>query len=252
MDPTPTELKALTDITKVFEWLEMDTPLVKAVQAAMGTSKSLRSWARIPEGRFMDTIEKLEVTLENDTTRKITPMEEGQAGEVVRIAKLALCGPTDPMRPSAPGRLGDGVVPATGGLPGAGGDRPREEPPGDGDLSHASLGGGPVGAGAADLPAGGTSVDRPAAAGMGSAGSVQPGVGIVPGELGSAKVKLASVLDQGDDTEIKPLGVLQLRDMIAKWKETANDGEEPQEGEEATGDQISALAFRIRSGGLRS
>ena len=72
---------------------------------------------------------------------------------------------------------------------------------------------------------------------------------LVPGELGAAKVKLSAVLDQGDDSEIRPLSNHELQLMMAQWKKKHNDDEEPTEEEEATGDQISALTFRIRSGG---
>ena len=61
-------------------------------------------------------------------------------------------------------------------------------------------------------------------------------------------MKLASVLDQGDDTEVRPLSVPILQDLVEDWKQTSNDGEDPAEEEEATGDQLSALAFRLRSG----
>ena len=68
-------------------------------------------------------------------------------------------------------------------------------------------------------------------------------------ELGAAKIKLATILDQGDDSEIKPLTPQQLRVLIDAWKVNFNEGEDPSEEEEATGDQLSALAFRLRAGG---
>ena len=49
------------------------------------------------------------------------------------------------------------------------------------------------------------------------------------------------------DSEVKPLSVVDLRNLLEDWKEEENDGEEPDEDEEATGEQISALAFRIKS-----
>ena len=67
--------------------------------------------------------------------------------------------------------------------------------------------------------------------------------------MGSHKVKLATVLDQADDSEVKPLDVTEQRNLLHEWKKYCNDGEEPAEDEEATGDQISALAFRLKAGG---
>ena len=66
--------------------------------------------------------------------------------------------------------------------------------------------------------------------------------------VGVKRIKLASVLDQGDDTEVRPLDPASLRDMVQVWKVTHNDGEDPAEEEEATGDQLSALDFRLKSG----
>ena len=72
---------------------------------------------------------------------------------------------------------------------------------------------------------------------------------LVPGELGTSKVKLSTVLDQGDDSEIRPISNADLQNLMEHWKANFNDGEEPVEEEEATGDQVSALSFRLRSGG---
>ena len=36
--------------------------------------------------------------------------------------------------------------------------------------------------------------------------------------LEQAKVKLSTVLDQADDTEIKAIGVQQLRELLSHWK----------------------------------
>eukprot|EP00973_Karenia_brevis_P008652 1170737-Karenia_brevis.AAC.1 len=67
-------------------------------------------------------------------------------------------------------------------------------------------------------------------------------------KMGERKVKLAMVLDQADDSEVKPLPASALRRMIQEWKTLENDGEDPVEEEEATGDQLTALDFRVRSG----
>ena len=62
------------------------------------------------------------------------------------------------------------------------------------------------------------------------------------------KFKLSVVLDEGDDTEVMPLDPATIRTLIAEWRELENDGEDPQEDEEATGDQLATLDFRLRQG----
>lgn len=62
------------------------------------------------------------------------------------------------------------------------------------------------------------------------------------------KVKLSLVLDQGDETEVRPLNPGDIRAAIADWRELENDGEDPLEEEEATGDQLIALDFRLKQG----
>ena len=86
------------------------------------------------------------------------------------------------------------------------------------------------------------------AAGVGGAGTPAAEGSTQPPTESCAKVKLSTVLDQGDDSEVKPLNVDALRGLIVAWKATYNDGEDPAPNEEATGDQISALSFRLRSG----
>ena len=66
---------------------------------------------------------------------------------------------------------------------------------------------------------------------------------LAPGDLGSSKVAVATVLDQASDDVIKPLSLFELGCFLDKWKVDQNDNEEPGELEEATGDQVSALAF---------
>ena len=67
--------------------------------------------------------------------------------------------------------------------------------------------------------------------------------------LGSIKIRLSTVLDQADDTEIKPLTTEELRRLLAEWITHINDGEDPSEDQEATGEQLAALNFRLRMGG---
>ena len=178
MDPSAAELKTFISIDKIFEWLELPQDIAGALVTATGAGTGLRAWARIPAVRFSSVVANLKVTRDGNE-QILTPAEEGQAGEVARLALLALTG-----GPSA-----QAAVPEK-----------QEE------------------AGGPQLP------------------------------LNTSRVKLASVLDQGDDTEIRPLGVEDIQALILAWKTNHNDGEDPAEDEEATGDQLSALSFRIRSG----
>jgi hypothetical protein len=73
-------------------------------------------------------------------------------------------------------------------------------------------------------------------------------VGATGAALVERKIKLSVVLDQGDDTEVMPLDPAKIRTLIAEWRELENDGEDPQEDEEATGDQLATLDFRLRQG----
>ena len=77
---------------------------------------------------------------------------------------------------------------------------------------------------------------------------VQANLSELPGDPSASKVKLATVLDQSSDAEVKVIGVLELRAMLGAWKAEHNDGEEPTEDQEATGEQISGLAHRLRQG----
>ena len=66
--------------------------------------------------------------------------------------------------------------------------------------------------------------------------------------IAERKVKLSTTMDQGDETEVKPMDPVVLRGLVAEWRELENDGEDPLEEEEATGDQLAALEFRLKEG----
>ena len=108
MDPSCAELAAMSFIEDVFTWLEMEPHHIAAVRVAFGPSTSLRSWARIPEGRFRQAVADLVIKVPDLDDRKINPMEEGQIGEVRRIALLAMAGqgPPQPTGQAAAGALG--------------------------------------------------------------------------------------------------------------------------------------------------
>ena len=198
MDPTTEELAKIQDIHGVFEWLELAPDIAEALTAAVGAGPTLRPWARVPAERFAKVVAALTVG-----ERPLTPAEEGQAGEVARIARLALAGPT----------------PATG-------------------TTFLATQGAASSQGAAlqVLPL--ESIMDP---------SGKPSDPRLAGH-GAPKVKLASVIDQADDSEIRPMTMEAVRALIAAWKRTANDGEDPAEADEATCEQLSALDFRLKGG----
>ena len=226
MDPTAEECAAFKTIQDVFEWLEMDPPLCAALTAATGAKSSLRSWARIPAERYTEVLKTLMVN-DGGVERRQTPAEEGQAGDVRRIALLALQGPSASAR--AGGGKGQQHTSQSAGIQGSAGQ-----------AATGAMGSGAVsgqgGLGELTGTSGGPETGRD------NAGAGRPA-------LGASKIKISMVMDQADDTEIQPLHPGVLRNMIEHWKTNSNDGEDPTEGEEATGDQLSALAFRTRSGG---
>ena len=141
--------------------------------------------------------------------RALTPAEEGQVGEVARIARLALLARNPP-------------------------------PPGGADLPLTSSG---------TLAAAGSGIGSTNLATVGNESADSGTVAGLTANLGAAKIKFSTVIDQGDDTEIKPLNVDELRRLLGDWVANTNDGEEPTEEQEATGEQLAALNFRLRSGG---
>ena len=240
MDPTAEECAAFNTIQDVVEWLEMDPQLCAAFTAATGVKSSLRSWARIPAERYTEVIKTLMVN-DGGVERRQTPAEEGQAGDLRRIALLLLQGP------SASAGAGGGKeqqhTSQSAGIQGSAGQAAT------GAMGSGAVEGGSPGT--ADCSGSGQGVlgELTGTSGGPEIGGDNTGAGRPA--LGASKIKISMVMDQADDTEIQPLHPGILRSMIEAWKTTSNDGEDPTEGEEATGDQLSALAFRIRSGRTR-
>ena len=194
-------------------------------------------WARIPAERHTEVIKTLMVN-DGGVERRQTPAEEGQAGDVRRIALLALQGPS--ASAGAGGGKGQQHTSQSAGIQGSAGQAAT------GAMGSGAVEGGSPGT--ADCSGSGqgglgelTGTSGGPETGGDNAGAGRPA-------LGASKIKISMVMDQADDTEIQPLHPGVLRSMIEHWKTNSNDGEDPTEGEEATGDQLSALAFRIRSG----
>ena len=187
----------MTSASDIFAWLEATKELEDALTAAMGDPRSLRGWAHIPDSRFEAEVRSLKVG-----ERNLTPAEEGQAGQVARIARSALLARTSSAGGGASLPL---MMSGSLAVPGGGGD---------------------------------SSI---------AAGAPPPVA--EPASLGAIKIRLSTVLDQADDTEIKPLTSEELRRLLAEWITHINDGEDPSEDQEATGEQLAALNFRLRMGG---
>ena len=103
--------------------------------------------------------------------RALTPAEEGQVGEVARIARLALLARNPP-------------------------------PPGGADLPLTSSG---------TLAAAGSGIGSTNLATVGNESADSGTIACPTANLGAAKIKFSTVIDQGDDTEIRPLNVDELR-----------------------------------------
>ncbi|CAK0804234.1 unnamed protein product [Prorocentrum cordatum] len=61
------------------------------------------------------------------------------------------------------------------------------------------------------------------------------------------KVKMSTIFDQADDSEIAPWSAQRTRTVMAAFK-AANDDEDPEPDEDVTGDQLAALEHRIQTG----
>ena len=114
--PTPADLATFTDVDAIVGWLEFEPSVVDGLAAAVGArSRTLRTWARIPAARWTEVIATMKVTTDMGVERGLTPIEEGQVGDLQSIlATLAAGGPPPVM---AGRQAGD----EQGGHPGLGG-----------------------------------------------------------------------------------------------------------------------------------
>ena len=71
--------------------------------------------------------------------------------------------------------------------------------------------------------------------------------GYVPASVVTRKVKMSSIFDQADDTEIVPWTAARMRTVMAAFK-AANDDESPDPDEEVSVDQLAALEFKLATG----
>ena len=78
------------------------------------------------------------------------------------------------------------------------------------------------------------------------AGPAPPTAEAVAGQT-LRKIKFSSVIDQGDDSEIVPMENARMRRLLSAFK-ASNGDEDPQEDEEITKDQLTALDARVQTG----
>ena len=214
MDPTFEECAKFESISDVFQWLEMEPPLCAAFTAATGAKSSLCSWARIPAERYTEVVTTIMVN-DGGVERRQTPAEEGQAGDVRRIALLALQGPS--ASAGAGGGKGQQYTPQSAGIQGLAGQAALRTAQG---RDKEVLGNSPVGQRLEEK------------AGWRWARQDQDLHGDGPGRRHRDSAPTPRRLEEHDRA---------LEDQFERRRG-------PTEGEEATGDQLSALAFRMRSG----
>ena len=206
MDPSPSELAAITDLASAVQWIGMRDDTFEAVCDAMGGLDMLREIVLIPAKAWDEAVltVRIKVPGAGDTPpsdRAPRPRELGQIGSLRRIARIRLGLPPDEA----------GGVGSASGSAGSGG----------GQLD--------VFGGTQPLP-------------IASANALA-----VPQSIGR-KVKMATVFDQGDDSELAPWTPARAREVLASFV-AANGGEEPDPDEEPSADQLAALDLRLRAGG---
>ena len=214
MDPTCEELKTIKNINDIFDWVgvaDIVGPPATNFRAAFLSALGGPSLVRQLVAIPKESYDRALREI------KVTVTTPGGQGETATTAER-------PLTPLEEGQVGTvhRVARITLGLP-------AEEV------------GRPAGPGMQAAPASGS-------AGGGQGSTAGPTSFPEAANQGIRKVKLASVLDQADDTEVIPLGKAMLRDLIETWKATENDDEDPAEDEEASEDQLTGLHFRLGSG----
>ena len=150
-EPSAQELALFEDVDDIAAWLELDAPTLDAVAAAAGaTTRTLRTWARIPDPRWAGLLSDTRIEDGNGGERGLTPVEEGQVGELRSIlGKLSRRGPI----PATAAGVHGGVGGVQGGQGGGGGTAAvaasalalRGEPPADAPEALQGFGSNPLG-----------------------------------------------------------------------------------------------------------
>ena len=95
--PTPEELSTFATVGDVAGWLEIEGDLLDALTKAVGAKTlTLRTWARIPASRWESVRQTMLIDdpVEPEGTRGLTPIEEGQIGELQSILATLAAGPS--------------------------------------------------------------------------------------------------------------------------------------------------------------
>ena len=222
MDPTAAELAAIAGVDDACLWVGIEPPLLAAMREAIGDFKLLREVVLIPDAAWNDAVAAMRVRLPAAAPR--LPSGSGGADAEAVAAEAAAGGAQSPppsraLRPLELGQVGSlrRVARLRLGLPAT------EE----------------SGGAAALVDAGGA----PSASAL--AATTTLAVRTAPGER---KLKMATLFDQADDSELAPWTAARARAVLAAFV-AGNDGEEPERAEEASADQLAALEHRLLGGG---
>lgn len=189
MDPSETELALMraggNPLMAAVAYAGVNAATLAALRASLGDFQRVRDVAMMPRAALLAGVSAAEIAsvdanaehgVEATEPRLLNALEQGQAGILVRIARLLTGLPASELEQGAP-------------------------------------------AGAA-------------------------GVMAIASGLGVRRVKLASTVDQGDETEVLALTSQELR-VLAKRFKTGNDGLAPMDVEEATADQIIGIKSKL-------
>ena len=226
-------MQQLVNLQALLGWIGIgdtaERTFKKAVLAALGEPKLMRQVVAIPLAIYDRALKDLQVAHkegEDMVERGMTPVEQGQVGELRRVARIVL-----------------GLAPEVTLM------APRATAVAPAGVTGAAVSGG--GAAATTPPVG------PGGTAQGSGGvvqSTQSEVALLTQAIKDAvkptskRICACKVLDQAGDTEIAPLDPKDLSGLVDDWRTLENDGEEPTEEEEATADQMASLEARARSG----
>ena len=91
--PTPEEMSSFETVGDIAGWLEVEGDLLDALTKAVGAKTlTLRTWARIPAARWSTLVSTLKVTTDLGHERPLSPIEEGQVGDLQAILATLAAG----------------------------------------------------------------------------------------------------------------------------------------------------------------
>ena len=107
--PSAEDLATFSDVDVIAGWLEMEPAVLEALAAAAGArSRTLRTWARIPAARWAEMITNMKVTSDVGVERALSPIEEGQVGDLQSILATLAAGGAPPSTEDQGGAGGTG------------------------------------------------------------------------------------------------------------------------------------------------